>query len=275
MFQSRIQVRIILVRFVPLLCLSGNFCPTDATAQTQSIVQISFTTTNTTPLNPGFAGFCTEMLADTVEYTDTNFQQIVTTLSPGWLRYPGGELSDAFSWQSGLTTQSWINEFSAYPTVSNLLQSTVIPLAGKGGAQFTDFAGMAANVGGAKIVVCVNGFTDSSNSAGAFAQFALSNHIAVAAWELSNEPYIFKGSDGSFWTNATQYADRMKPYRDAIKAADSNAVVAVFFEDASAGTNNTWDRDMASYSNKYWDAVVYHHYPALPSNDFSFVDLMA
>jgi hypothetical protein len=52
-------------------------------------VLISFTTTNTTPLNPGFAGFCTEMLTDSMEYSDTNFQQITATLSPGWLRYPG------------------------------------------------------------------------------------------------------------------------------------------------------------------------------------------
>jgi hypothetical protein len=57
-----------------------------------NLVVVAFTTTNSTPLNMGFAGFCTEMLADAVEYYDTNFQQIAATLSPGWLRYPGGAL---------------------------------------------------------------------------------------------------------------------------------------------------------------------------------------
>jgi hypothetical protein len=44
---------------------------------------------------------------------------------------------------------------------------------------------MAANVGGAKIVVDVNAFTDTANSAGAFAQYALTNCIQVAAFGVS------------------------------------------------------------------------------------------
>ncbi len=53
----------------------------------------------------------------------------------------------------------------------------------------------------------------------------------------------------------------MKPYRDAIKAADSNAVVAIYFNDAGFPEPNTWDNDLTNYTDKYWDAVVYHHYP--------------
>jgi len=257
---------------IGLSFLAGFFCPAGATAQT--VVSVSFATTNATPLNPGFAGFCTEMLASAVEYSDTNFQQITATLSPGWLRYPGGALEDAFQWTNGVTMTNVISEFPAAET--NLLNDTVKLLPGKGGALFSDFAAMCANVGGAKIVVTINGYTDTTNSAGAFAEYALTNHIPVAAWELCNEPYVFSGTGlKDFFLDATDYVARMKPYRDAIKAADSNAVVAIYFNDAGEPEPNGWDNDLSNYTNKYWDAVVYHHYPVLPTNGVPFSNLMA
>jgi len=131
-------------------------------------------------------------------------------------------------------------------------------------------------VGGAKIVVCVNAFTDDTNSAGALASFALTNHIDVAVWELANEPYVFSGTNQQdFFLNTTDYVAQMKPYRDAIKAVNSNAVVAIYFNDAGHPEPNTWDNDLSNYSDKYWDAVVYHHYPLLPTNNPPFTYLMA
>jgi hypothetical protein len=38
----------------------------------QSNVVVAFTTTNSTPLNIGFAGFTTELLGTGIEYGDTN-----------------------------------------------------------------------------------------------------------------------------------------------------------------------------------------------------------
>jgi alpha-L-arabinofuranosidase len=256
-----------------LVLLLASLCrPPEAGAQ--GILPVLFVTTNASPLNPGFAGFCTELLASAVEYYDTNFQQITATLSPGWLRYPGGALEDAFKWTNGLTMTNWISKFPEAEQA--LLNDTVKPLGGKGGALFSDFAAMCANVGGARIVVCINGFTDTTNSAGAFAEYALSNHIPVAAWELSNEPYVFSGTGSKdFFLNATNYVALMEPFRDAIKTADSNAVVAIYFNDAGVQEFNTWDDDLSNYTNKYWDAVVYHHYPVLPTNGAPFSDLMA
>jgi hypothetical protein len=243
-------------------------------AQTSTKVTVAFTTASATPLNPGFAGFTTELLGTGVEFGDTNMQELASSLSPGWLLFPAGETGDAFNWATGLTVQSWVNQFGTNgdSTTSNLTQGTYDALVGKGGAWFTNFASLAANVGGAKIIVCVNAFTDTTNSAGALAQFALSNHISVAVWELCNEPYLFQGT-GNFFTNGTDYANKMRPYRDAIKAADSNAVVAVFFTDPGL-PGPTWNRALGDYGDQYWDAAVYHHYPRLPTNA-AFVDLMA
>jgi uncharacterized protein (TIGR03437 family) len=65
----------------------------------------------------------------------------------------------------------------------------------------------------------------------------------------------------------------MKPFRDAIKAADPNAVVSLYFSEAG-NTNKPWDNALASYTPKYWDAVTYHEY-VFPGTFTSFDDLMA
>jgi alpha-L-arabinofuranosidase len=242
-------------------------------AQTSTNVVVSFTTTNAAPLNPGIAGFSLDMLADAVEYDDTNFLAMAAALSPGWLRYPGGATEDAFAWTNGITDTNWIAGFPAAET--NLIWPTVKLTTGKGGQRLADMAAMCGRAGGARIVVTVNAFTDDAVSAGNFAAYALSNHIPVAVWELCNEPYVFSGNQaGDFFLNATDYVARVKPYRDAIKAADSNAVVGIYFEDAGYPEPDNWDTQLAAYTNKYWDAVVYHHYPALPTTA-SFADLMA
>jgi hypothetical protein len=257
-----------------MVSIGLGFIPQIRAQTNTNAVVVAFTTSNSTPLNPGFAGFTTELLGTGVEYGDTNMQQMAAQLSPGWLLFPAGTTGDAFSWSTGLTVQSWVDEIGANgdSSASNLCQNTYDALLGKGGAWFTNFASLAANVGGARIIVCVNAFTDTTNSAGAFAAYALSNHIPVAVWELCNEPYLFQGTT-NFFTNGTDYANKMKPYRDAIKAADPNAVVAVFFSDPSL-SGAAWDIALGKYTNQYWDAVAYHHYPRLPTN-IAFADLMA
>jgi hypothetical protein len=237
----------------------------------QTDIVVSFVTTNPTPLNPGFSGFNTTA-DNAVEYYDTNFQQIVTTLSPGWLRYPAGTESDAFDWRTGQMRQAWVDGLAADPGQQSVCAGTLTNIAGKGGASFSDFSAMAAKVGGAKIVVDINAFTDTTDSAGAFAQYALTNHIPVAVWELCNEAYLFTGAT-NFFMNGADYAAKMKPFRDAIKTVDSNAVVALFFSDAGH-TNAAWDNALAGYTNQYWDAVTYHHYIS-PGSLTNFDDLMA
>src|SRR5271169_3115849 len=239
-----------------LIWLLGLCLALESEAEAQVDVVVSFVTTNSTPLNPGFSGF-NNGLKNAVEYYDTHFQQMAATLSPGWLRFPAGTESEAFDWSSGEIVQAWINALPKNSYQSNILQNALPLVAGKGGSLFSDFAAMAAKVGGAKTIVSVNTYTDTTNSVAAFAQYALDNHIPVAAWELANEPYTWL-SYGLF-TNGADYAAQMKPFRDAIKAVDSNAVVALFFSDAG-NTNVGWDNSLSNYASKYWDAVTYHEY---------------
>ena len=234
-------------------------------------VIVNFDFTAATPLNPGFNGF-NSSLKNAVEYYDPNYQCILKTLSPGWLRFPGGTDSEAFDWASGEIVSAWIDRLKKNDYQQDINENAQPIVAGKGGSSFSDFAKMAANVGGAKIIVSVNAFTDTPESAQAFAQYALTNHIPVAAWELANEPYTWL-KFGKFFKDATDYAKKMKPFRDAIKAADPNAVVALYFSEAGQ-PNTTWDDALANYSPKYWDAVTYHEYVP-PGNPTTFENLMA
>ena len=237
-----------------LLCFS-------ASAQVTATIDID--TTHTTPLNPGFSGFNDDVVFP-AEYFDYRLNNLAAQLSPGWVRYPSGSFSDAFNWQTGLMVPSWAAQFQG-TNIGSLLAEAVPWVNGKGGGSFVDAANRA-NFLNAKLIVSVNAFTDTPQSAGQMAAFAKANRIPVAVWELANEPYFYTG----FFQSGADYVARVKPYRDAIKAADPNAVVAIYFMDAGDTTPNpAWDRSIAGYSDKYWDAVVYHHYPPQSTGDFS------
>ena len=229
----------------------------------QVAATIDIDTTHTTPLNANFSGFNDEVVFP-AEYSDYRLNNLAAQLSPGWVRYPSGLFSNAFDWRTGLMVPSWVAQFQG-TNVATLLAEAVPWVNGKGGGSFVD-AASRANFLNAKLIVALNAFTDTPQSAGQMAAFAKANHIPVAVWELTNEPYFYT----SFFQSGADYVAKGKPYRDAIKAADPSAVVAIFFMDAgSANPSPAWDRSIAGYADKYWDAVTYHHYPAQSTGGFS------
>ena len=229
----------------------------------QEPASIDIDAVHTTPLNANFSGFNDEVTFP-VEYYDYRFNNLAAQLSPGWVRYPSGIFSDAFDWQTGMMVSSWVAQFQG-TIVATLLTESVPWVNGKGGGSFVDAANRADFLG-AKLIVDVNGYTDTPESAGQMAAFAKANRIPVAVWELCNEPYLFNG----FFSSGADYATKMKPYRDAIKAADPEAVVAIFFQDAGdTNLNPPWDQSIAAYADKYWDAVTYHQYPPQSTGAFS------
>jgi uncharacterized protein (TIGR03437 family) len=232
-----------------------------AWAQVSATIDID--TTHTTPLNANFSGFNDEVVFP-AEFFDYRLNNLAAQLTPGWVRYPSGSFSDAFNWQTGLMVPAWAGQFQG-TNIATLLTEAVPWVNGKGGGSFVDGANRAAFLG-AKLIVCVNGFTDTAQSAGQMAAFAKANHIPVAVWELANEPYLYNG----FFPSGAAYVAKMKPFRDAIKAADPDAVVAVFFMDAGdTNSNPAWNQSIISYGTPYWDAVTYHHYPPQSSGAFS------
>jgi uncharacterized protein (TIGR03437 family) len=233
-----------------VLVLAGACSPADG----QNTATIDINTNMTTPVHPGFSGVNDEA-SFPVEYWDYRFTALAATAGYGWIRYPAGDGSDAFNWQTGEEVSAWVNQFST-DTIGQELQNVLLQIEGKGGARLIDAANRA-NALGASLIICANGFTDTAQSIGQLAAYVNANHIPVAAWELSNEPYLY----ANFFPTATAYLNEMKPYRDAIKAVDPNAIVAVFASNPSSNDSPAWDQAVAAYPNKYWDAITFHPYP--------------
>jgi hypothetical protein len=234
-----------------------------AGAFSQTTATIDIDPAHTTPLNSHFSGFNDEVVFP-AEYFDYRFNNMATQLSPGWVRYPSGIFADAFDWKTGLMVSSWAAQFVG-TNIGPLINNGVPWANGKGGGSFVDAANRA-NFLGAKLIVDFNAYTDTPESAGEMAAFAKANHIPVAVWELANEPYLYKG----FFPSGTDYLNKMKPFRDAIKAADPSAIVAIFSSDpGEVNPNPPWNQALAAYADKYWDAVTYHHYPVQSTGGFS------
>ncbi|HYL73522.1 MAG TPA: hypothetical protein VEU96_04920, partial [Bryobacteraceae bacterium] len=231
-------------------------------AQTPATIDID--TSTTIPVNPRFSGYNDEV-SEPIEYFDYRFNTLVSALRPGWVRFPGGISSDAYNWQTGQEEPSWVKQFASNATSGVLLPEMQKWLSGKGGGKFIDAADRA-NMLGARLIYAVNAFTETPQSIGQLAAYAKANGIPVGVWELCNEAYFFS----DFFKGGADYLAKMKPFRDAIKAADPDAIVAVFFEDpARAGPNNPWDTALAAAKDKYWDAVTYHYYPPQSKGDIS------
>jgi uncharacterized protein (TIGR03437 family) len=230
---------------------------------------IDIDTSVTQPIVAGFSGVNAD-LGLPIEYWDYHFNALANAIGFGWVRFPGGTSSDIYNWQTGEDELEWYSEF---PSDSGVAQAsdTLSLVYGRGGARLIDAANRA-NLLGASLIICVNGFTDTPASAGLLAQYVKDNHIRVAAWELSNEPYLYTKS---FFPTASFYLDLMKPYRDAIKAVDPGAIVSIFVTDQAhpGAITDTWTSEVAAYQDKYWDAISFHHYP--PSSNGKFPQWMA
>ena len=229
----------------------------------QTTASIDIDTTVTVPVHPGFSGVSDD-LGFPVEYWDYRFNTLAAQVGYGWVRFPGGSSSDIYNWQTGEDVAAWFSQFAG--NTAGPSQTAIALVAGRGGANLIDAANRA-NFLGASLIVCANGFTDTAQSIGQLAAYVKANQIPVAAWELANEAYLFP----DFFADATTYLDKMKPYRDAIKAVDPNATVAIFIRDPGGGTavTNPWDTAVAAYPDKYWDAITFHHYPQQSTGNFA------
>lgn len=230
-----------------------------ATLQAATAV-VSVDTSNPKAVSSGFAGYNVALMDSGVEYPDPHLRDIAADMAIGWLRFPAGTRSDVFDWTTGEMPQAWVDQFmktNQYTTLQNALEV----LAGKGGDHFDDAADLARDIESVGLIVCINAFTDTPASAGQFAAYAKARGIKVLAWELANEPYYFPG----FFTDATDYANQMKPYAESIKAADSSARIALFASDAGH-ESMAWDDALSAYTPRYWDLITYHQYPATLNN---------
>jgi hypothetical protein len=112
---KRCAISLALVLCLGILCIPAAFAQEAQeflNPKAASGVTVNFVTAPPTPLNLGFNGFNGNM-NNAAEYYDANFQRVLVTLSPGWLRFPGGTDSEAFNWQTGEILPAWVDALAA------------------------------------------------------------------------------------------------------------------------------------------------------------------
>jgi len=231
-----------------------------------SSATITITEARPGPIQPGFAGYNVALMTSGMSYRNPRLAAVAQRMQAGWLRYPAGARAGAFDWRSGKSRQEWVDRFRGTPFFSQM-QDAFNVLGAKGGETIGDADRLARSIGAKGLIVCVNVLTDTPESAGALAAYAKAHGIRVLAWELGNEPTLFP----SFFSDARDYAAKMQPFAEAIRAADSTASLALSL--AIAGIDKAgWDSTLAAFRPRYWDMLAYHQYPRLRAGSR---DLMA
>jgi len=234
-----------------------------------AIPYISVITTSTTPLALGFSGFHDEYGLHGIEYWDPKWLAVVEPLKPGWIRFPSGEPSMSFDWETAHQNSAWMTELE--PNMPGDLYTGLVTsqelIQAKGGVCFylgscvSDYATFLKTIG-ANGIVSFNGWTDNNpNSAGQMVTTAQTAGINIIEWEIDNEPYVYPKI---FSTPAAYAASAYNPYYLNINAASSSAIAGVFFQGQFLtlfGNYQTWDAGMQAYTPQYWQGVSFHVYP--------------
>jgi hypothetical protein len=219
-------------------------------------VAVSFTTANRVRVEPGFAGFNVALMDTAINYDDETLAAFAAKVNPGWLRFPAGTRSDAFDWKTGRSHPEWVQRFSGSGFFA-IIEDALKTLEAKGGERIDDAYKFAKKAGAQGLIVCVNVFTDTPESAGRLAAYAKQKGIKVLVWQLGNEPTFFP----QFFTDATDYANKMRPFADAIRQADPAAPISLSL--GLLGRDSGWDDLLAAYTPRYWNVLTYHHYPGI------------
>ena len=218
--------------------------------------EIRINSTNGHALIPGSSGFNVRIADKVWNYTHPDFKEAVRQVQPGWLRYFSGTMGDAFSAATGLYNLDYIYMMDHQGQYFKGHQFTAV----KGPHRITDLYEVLGEVRG-KLVITINGFTETPEMTAALARFVKHNNIEVEVWQFCNEPYFYVPSrDRYWWNNGYDYAVKMKPHADEILKV---------FPEAKLALNFTWDgiwgfmKQIHQYQEEhgaYWNVFSKHSY---------------
>ncbi|MEO9511851.1 MAG: fibronectin type III domain-containing protein [Flavobacteriaceae bacterium] len=208
------------------------------------------------PIKVGSSGFNVRIADKSWNYTHPDFRKAVHQLKPGWLRYFSGTMGDAFSSATGLYDIDYAMMFDHPKQYLKGYRFTQV----KGPHRITDLYDLLGEING-KLIITVNGFSETPEMTRELARFCKNNNIEVATWQFCNEPYFYVPHRGRYWwNNGYDYAAKMKPHADAIKE---------IFPDAFLALNFTWDgiwgfmKEINDYQKEhgaYWNVFSKHSY---------------
>lgn len=204
----------------------------------------------------GASGFNVRIADKVWNYTHPDFQEAVRQLRPGWLRYFSGTMGDAFSAATGLYNIDYIYMMDHQKQYFTGHRFTQV----KGPHRISDLYQVLGEVRG-KLVITVNGFTETPEMTAALARFVKHNQMEVEVWQFCNEPYFYvPGRNRYWWNDGYDYAVKMKPHADEIRKV---------FPGAKLALNFTWDgiwgfmKEIHRYQEEkgaYWNVFSKHSY---------------
>ncbi|MEP2169381.1 MAG: fibronectin type III domain-containing protein [Polaribacter sp.] len=217
---------------------------------------ISINTTKGHAIKIGSSGFNVRIADKSWSYLHPDFRKAVHQLKPGWLRYFSGTMGDAFSSATGHYDLDYAMMFDHPKQYLKGYRFLEV----KGAHRIIDLYQLLSEING-KLVITINGFSETPEMTRELARFCKNNNIEVATWQFCNEPYFYVPHRERYWWNdGYDYAAKMKPHADAIKE---------IYPDAFLALNNTWDgiwgfmKEINSYQKEqgaYWNVFSKHSY---------------
>ncbi|TXF88046.1 sulfatase-like hydrolase/transferase [Neolewinella aurantiaca] len=227
-----------------------------AAVKEASVVGININTSDGHPLEVGSSGFNVRIADKVWSYTHPDFREAVAQTRPGWLRFFSGTMGDAFNAATGLYDKDYYLMMDKQNQYIKGYEFT----AAKGPHLISDLNDLLGSFG-SKLIVTINGFTETPETTLELARFCKNNNIEVVAWQFCNEPYFYIPARKRYWWNdGYDYARKMKPHAEAIRQV---------FPDAQMALNFTWDGiwDFAKEINRYqkehgayWNVFSKHSY---------------
>lgn len=233
----------------------------DATAakaaiQEASVVGVDISTKDGHPLEVGSSGFNVRIADKVWSYTHPDFREAVAQTRPGWLRFFSGTMGDAFNAATGLYDKDYFLMMDKQQQYVKGYQFT----AAKGPHLISDLNDLLGSFG-SKLIITINGFTETPETTLELARFCKNNNIEVVAWQFCNEPYFYIPARKRYWWNSGyDYARKMKPHAEAIREV---------FPAAQMALNFTWDgiwdfaKEIHRYQEEkgaYWNVFSKHSY---------------
>lgn len=225
----------------------------------------------------GFVGYNHEFGLISIDTKDPAFHTATALVKPGTMRWPGGLSIAYYNTRSGCFDLGSPTDTAQNGQWGNGV--TFWRCYAMGPSFLADAVALASSAGAVGLVVEINVNHDSPQNAGAFVAANKAAGYPVLLYELGNEPSfqtcfannVIYCASGARPTNE-EYLTAMKPFADAIHAADPNAKVSITFP--SYGSSATypayssldiWQTWVAGGNPIYWQYVTMHFYPSVPA----------
>ncbi|KRE36390.1 fibronectin type III domain-containing protein [Paenibacillus sp. Soil724D2] len=221
---------------------------------------IDIDTSTVTSYNPDFRGVNNEPERTAIKFNDPELINAAIDYGRiGFVRWPGGTPTNAFSWKLGLTDTEFTGQTQKEDRrYYNQIYSKRYQIA-KGNERISDYVDFLQQTG-AKAVIMVNVLQYNPEQARDLAKYLYENHVPVVYFELGNEISFYVqgvGNQQPAFKSGTDYLDRVKTFNDVIKSEYPGAKTVVSMSNLQVAA---FDDDLINYPTPYWDAITTHRF---------------